>query len=98
MIHLDVADGHVAVSPIYARARSAAWRLCSSPILAGSGTLAVTGSACSGEVPQVTIGTMSLASSVTSHRTWRLYLNEGSSNRLRQLPNAHPLVAGLPFT
>ena len=80
MIHLDVGELHVGGQAHIVQRAFGGGALMFFFILAGSGTLAVIGSACSGEVPQVTIGTMSRASSVTSASN----LASGSDFRVRQ--------------
>jgi hypothetical protein len=51
---------------MYSSARAVAWRRAASLAFAGSGTTAPIGSACSGLVPQVTIGSSAAASRLTS--------------------------------
>ena len=53
-------------SPMYPRARSYAVRFAGSSSSAGSGTTAVMGAVCSGDVPHVSVGAMSAASMYTS--------------------------------
>ena len=58
--------GVSALRPMYCSARSMPARFCASASLAGFGTRPPTASTCSGEVPQVTCGSIFAASSSTT--------------------------------
>mmetsp|Transcript_28544 Transcript_28544/g.45465 ORF Transcript_28544/g.45465 Transcript_28544/m.45465 type:complete len:309 (-) Transcript_28544:307-1233(-) len=85
-------------SPMYVRALSIALALLGSPSFSGSGTIPVTATTSSGEVPQVTMGATWEASSLTSLS----YVAPGSEGRVFQYSTAFsqfsPFGAmGLPF-